>query len=69
MAKRQFIAQMAIAGENKESYMLSAGKSLLVHDGIDTMEEVYAKIRSITAQELQEVAHETFTNLSRLTFR
>ncbi len=69
MAKRQFVAQLAIAGENKESYMLSAGKSLLVHEGIDTMEEVYAKVRSLTAAELQEVANETFTNLSRLIFK
>ncbi|MBR5849619.1 MAG: insulinase family protein [Alistipes sp.] len=69
MAKRQFIAQLAIAGENKESYMLSAGKSLLVHDGIDTMEELYAKIRSLTSDDLMRVASESFTNLSRLTFK
>lgn len=69
MAKRQFIAQLAIAGENRESYMLSAGKSLLVHDGIDTMEEVYAKIRSFTATELTAVAEESFRQLSRLIFK
>lgn len=69
MAKKQFIAQLAIASENKESYMLSAGKSLLVHDGIDTMEEVYAKIRSFTAADLTAVAEQTFCNLSRLTFK
>ena len=69
MAKRQFIAQLAIASENKESYMLSAGKSLLMHDGIDTMEEVYQKIRSLTAEELQEVARESFQNFSRLLFK
>ena len=69
MAKKQFIAQLAIAGENKESYMLSAGKSLLVHDGIDTMEELYAKIRSLTAADLTSVAEATFQNLSRLIFK
>ena len=69
MAKRQFIAQLAIAGENKESYMLSAGKSLLMHDGIDTMEELYQKIRSLTAEELQEVARASFQNFSRLLFK
>ncbi|MBQ6881175.1 MAG: insulinase family protein [Alistipes sp.] len=69
MAKRQFIAQLAIAGENKESYMLSAGKSLLMHDEIETMEELYAKIRALTAEELQQVASESFTNFSRLLFR
>lgn len=69
MAKRQFIAQLAIAGENKESYMLSAGKSLLMHDEIETMEELYAKIRALTAEELQQVASESFINFSRLLFR
>ncbi len=69
MAKRQFIAQLAIAGEQNESYMLSAGKSLLVHDGIDTMEELYAKIRSFTAADLMAVAEQTFGSLSRLTFK
>jgi hypothetical protein len=49
--------------------MLGAGKSLLVHDGIDTMEEVYAKVRSITATELCDVATETFANMSTLTFQ
>ena len=69
MAKRQFIAQLAIAGENKENYMLSAGKSLLVHDGIDTLEELYAKIRSFTATDLTRVAEECFCNRSRLIFK
>ncbi len=69
MAKRQFITQLAIAGENKESYMLSAGKSLLMHDEIDTLEAVYAKIGALTAEELQEVARESFANLSCLLFK
>ena len=49
MAKKQFIAQLAISSESNESYMLGAGKSLLVHDGIDTMEQVYAEVRALTA--------------------
>ena len=49
MAKKQFIAQLAISSESNESYMLGAGKSLLVHDGVDTMEQVYAKVRDLTA--------------------
>lgn len=69
MAKKQFIAQLAISSESNESYMLSAGKSLLVHDEMDTMEEVYAKIGALTAMELTETAEETFTDISRLTYR
>ena len=62
-------SSLPIAGENKESYMLSAGKSLLMHDEIETMEELYAKIRALTAEELQQVASESFINFSRLLFR
>ena len=66
MAKKQFVAQLAISSENNESYMLGAGKSLLVHDGVDTMKEVYAKIRALTAEQLMEAAAETFSGTSRL---
>lgn len=69
MAKRQFIAQMAISCENKENYILGAGKAILAHGEMDTMEEAYRKIQALTAQQLQEVAEEIFCNLSKLTFR
>lgn len=69
MAKKQFIAQLAISSESNENYMLSAGKSLLTHDEIDTMEEVYAKIGALTAAQLTEAAEEVFTKMSRLTYK
>ncbi len=69
MAKKQFIAQLAISGESNESYMLGAGKSLLTHDRVDTMEEVYAKIRALTATELTDVAQEVFAQRSRLMYK
>lgn len=69
MAKKQFIAQLAISGESNESYMLGAGKSLLTHDGMDTMEEVYAKVRALTASQLAEAAEEVFTGMSRLIYK
>ena len=69
MAKKQFIAQLAISSESNESYMLSAGKSLLMHDEVDTMEQVYAKIRALTASQLTEAAEKVFTGMSRLTYR
>ena len=68
MAKKQFIAQLAISSESNESYMLSAGKSLLTHDEIDTMEQVYAKVRELTASQLTEVAEEVFSGMSRLIY-
>ncbi len=69
MAKKQFIAQLAISGESNESYMLGAGKSLLTHDRMYTMEEVYAKIRALTATELTDVAQEVFAQRSRLMYK
>ena len=65
----KFIAQLAISSESNESYMLGAGKSLLVHDGIDTMEQVYAKVRALTARQLTEVAEEVFSDMSRLIYK
>ncbi len=69
MAKRQFIAQMAISCENKENYILGAGKAILSHGEMDTMEEAYRKIQALTARDLQEVAEETFQHLSILRFK
>ena len=69
MAKRQFIAQMAISCENKENYILGAGKAILAHGEMDTMEEAYRKIQALTAGQLQEVAEELFRNLSKLSFK
>ena len=66
---KQFIAQLAISSESNESYMLGAGKSLLTHDGIDTMEQVYAKVRALTARQLTEVAEEVFSDMSRLIYK
>lgn len=69
MAKKQFIAQLAISSESNESYMLGAGKSLLTHGQVDTMEEVYAKIETLTAQQLTEAADAVFTGMSRLIYQ
>ena len=69
MAKKQFIAQLAISSESNESYMLGAGKSLLIHDDVDTMEQVYAKVRDLTAAQLTEVAETVFSNMSRLIYK
>ena len=57
-AKRQLIGQLAIINENSENQMLSNGKSLLVFNRIDTMEEVHEKIQNITASEILEVSNQ-----------
>ena len=69
MAKRQYIAQMTIATEGNEGYMLGIGRSLLVHGEVDTLEEAYKKINAVTASQIMEVANEIFTNNSTLIYR
>ncbi len=68
-AKKQFIAQLAISSANNESYMLGAGKSLLIHSEVDTMEQVFAKISALKATELTEVAEELFAHKSQLLYK
>lgn len=69
VAKRQFVAQMAISMEANEGYMLGAGKSFLLYKDIDTLEEAYRKVMAITAEQIMEVAHDCFGNLSRLIYK
>jgi predicted Zn-dependent peptidase len=57
-AKNQMIGQIAISSENNENLMLSLGKSFLLYNRIDSLEELYQKVESITAEELLEVANE-----------
>lgn len=59
-AKEQLKGQIALAQENKASVMLSIGKSLLIYDKVDTLEQVYKDIESVTSFELQEISNEIF---------
>jgi len=65
-AKNQMIGQIAISSENNENLMLSIGKSFLLYNRIDSLEELYQKIENITATQLLEVANEIL-NKDRLT--
>lgn len=69
MAKKQFVGQLAISMESNEGYMLSAGKSYLVYNDVDSPDEIYKKIARITASEILECANEIFTNMSLLIYR
>lgn len=57
-AKNQMIGQIAISSENNENLMLSIGKSFLLYNRIDSLEELYQKVESITSEQLIEVANE-----------
>ena len=69
IAKRQFVAQMAISMEANEGYMLGAGKSYLLYKDIDTLEEAYKKVMAITATQICDVAADCLGNLSRLIYK
>jgi predicted Zn-dependent peptidase len=70
-AKNQIKGYLARGYENHESLMLSLGKSLMVFDRIDTLEEICRKIDNISSSQLLEIANEVFepSALSTLIFR
>lgn len=59
-AKKQIIGQIAISQQNNSTEMLSLGKSLLLFNKVDTLEEIYNKINNITAEEMLEISNEIF---------
>ncbi|SEJ41392.1 Predicted Zn-dependent peptidase [Cyclobacterium xiamenense] len=60
MGKEQTIGQMAMAEENYSGLMLVYGKSLLDKGYIESLEAIFKKIRSCTAEQLQELANEVY---------
>jgi predicted Zn-dependent peptidase len=69
--KKQICGQIAIAYESNLNEMLSIGKSYLIYNKVDTIEQVCAKIKAITAEELIEIANQVFdpAQLSFLTYK
>jgi len=69
-AKEQLLGQLAMAEESNQSFMLMMGKSLLDMQKIETIEAIIQEIRSITAEDILEVANETLQedSLSILTY-
>lgn len=59
-AKMQMIGQLTISSENFENLMLSNGKSYLIYDKVDELEDIYAQIEEITPELLVQVAEEVF---------
>ncbi|MDP4208744.1 MAG: pitrilysin family protein [Bacteroidota bacterium] len=57
-ARQQIMGQLAISFESNENQMLSIGKSYLVYDRVDSLEEIFAKIEVVTASELMQIANE-----------
>ena len=70
-AKSQIKGYLARGYENHESLMLSLGKSILVFDKVDSLEDICKHIDRITPGDLLETANEIFREemLSTLIFR
>ncbi len=66
-SKEQFVGQMAMAEENNISLMLMLGKSLLIHNKVESFDEVASKIRDVTSKELLDIANEIFA-IDKLSF-
>lgn len=70
ISKEQLKGQLAISVEAHQNEMLSAGKSMILFNRVDTIGEVINRIDAITPSEVLEVANEIFNpaNLSSLIF-
>ncbi len=66
-AQHQLMGQMAINNEVSLNEMQSIGKSYMVYDRVDTLEEMYRDIESVTATEICDVANRFF-NTSTTSF-
>ena len=60
-ALRQLEGQMAISAENQENNALAMAKQMLYHHYAPAWQETFAKVKEITATQLQDVANEVFT--------
>ena len=69
MAKKQFLGQFAITAENNENYMLSAGKSYLIFESVESTAKVREKILSVTADDIMEVANDILSDMSVLIYK
>ena len=59
-AKQQLIGNLALSYESKISEMLSIGKTYMIFNKVDSIEEINDKIMRITAGELYDIANEIF---------
>lgn len=59
-ALRQLEGQMAISAENQENNALAMAKQMLYHHHAPAWQETFAKVKEISAEQLQDVANEVF---------
>lgn len=59
-AKRKFVGQIALGEENRIGLIISMAKNLLDFGYVDTLEEIFAKINAVTADEMLMISNEIF---------
>lgn len=59
-AQKQLIGQVAIESEVNSSTLFSMGKSFMIYNKAEGLQETMAMINSITAEQIMEVANEIF---------
>jgi predicted Zn-dependent peptidase len=57
-AKKKYKGQIALGEENRLSLIIAQAKSLLDHDRIQTLSEIFGKIDAVTAESLLETANQ-----------
>ncbi|MDJ1468039.1 pitrilysin family protein [Cytophagaceae bacterium DM2B3-1] len=57
-AKEQLMGQLAMSEESNLNFMLMMAKSLLDTERIDSLPEIFSQIRTISAEQLQDLANE-----------
>ncbi len=65
--KQKFIGQIALAEENRMSLIISMAKSLLDFNYVDTLEQIFAKINAVTAEQLLGISNEIFDDKRMIT--
>ncbi len=60
-SKYQFLSQLSIGWESNNARTMSNGKTLLIYNRIDSLEDTFRKINGITLDEINAVARKYFT--------
>jgi len=66
-AKQKFTGQIALGEENHLSLIISLSKSVLDHGRADSLEEVFARIRAVTEDQICGIANEILDTRSMTT--
>lgn len=69
MARKQYLGQLNIAAENRESRILGAARSVLFRGNCAPMKDVLQNIREVRREEVLELAHGLLENYSELSLR